>query len=377
MCHNPSNTDAATRATATVAARQSAAAAGNQLQPAGASHSLRPQRRGGRRQEPVRRGRLRREPSTISRRLCFRRSVRPGRPASTQNCSICHTTSSEQNLPLGMNPVVDPQGWINPNQASCGRLQRLPHVGGRSVPLPRQHDVARRELHGLPQLRRGLCGRPGSRAVLDAEPIMNRPVNRARRCCHRSFFVAVCAGAEERAVRSTAACGGSRRRTSAPRSAEPVTKTSARHSQEPARGGRDRATSTASRAKPANPATGPGSKHVETLSAADIRNPAKISAAEMDQTCLTCHRNQPTNAGRLEASHAHNAIACTSCHSVMHAHGPGRTGRAQARRSQRALRELPYRRESVVRAALQTPRSGKRDDLRRLPQSARQLRNRP
>jgi DmsE family decaheme c-type cytochrome len=66
---------------------------------------------------------------------------------------------------------------------------------------------------------------------------------------------------------------------------------------------------------------GPGSKHVESLSAADIRNPAKMSPVEVDRTCLACHRNQPTTSGRLEASHAHNDIACTSCHSV-HAHGP-------------------------------------------------------
>jgi DmsE family decaheme c-type cytochrome len=70
---------------------------------------------------------------------------------------------------------------------------------------------------------------------------------------------------------------------------------------------------------------GPGSKHVETLSAADIRNPAKLPPAQTDQMCLTCHRNQPTTAGRLEASalntHARNAVACTQCHSI-HAHGP-------------------------------------------------------
>jgi DmsE family decaheme c-type cytochrome len=60
---------------------------------------------------------------------------------------------------------------------------------------------------------------------------------------------------------------------------------------------------------------------VESLSAVDIRNPAKLPPAETDRTCLTCHRNQPTTSGRLEASHAHNAIACTSCHSI-HAHGP-------------------------------------------------------
>jgi len=64
---------------------------------------------------------------------------------------------------------------------------------------------------------------------------------------------------------------------------------------------------------------GPGSNHVQSLSAVDIRNPAKLTPAEVDRTCMTCHRNQPTVSGRLEASHAHNAIACTSCHSI---HGP-------------------------------------------------------
>jgi OmcA/MtrC family decaheme c-type cytochrome len=38
----------------------------------------------------------------------------------TRNCSICHINTSEQNLPIGKNPVVDPQGWINPNQAIAG-----------------------------------------------------------------------------------------------------------------------------------------------------------------------------------------------------------------------------------------------------------------
>jgi OmcA/MtrC family decaheme c-type cytochrome len=43
-----------------------------------------------------------------------------GSPGDTQNCSLCHVNGSEQNLPLGLNPVVDPQGWINPNQAIAG-----------------------------------------------------------------------------------------------------------------------------------------------------------------------------------------------------------------------------------------------------------------
>jgi OmcA/MtrC family decaheme c-type cytochrome len=29
-----------------------------------------------------------------------------------QNCAVCHTNGSEQNLPIGLNPVQDPQGWI-------------------------------------------------------------------------------------------------------------------------------------------------------------------------------------------------------------------------------------------------------------------------
>ena len=66
---------------------------------------------------------------------------------------------------------------------------------------------------------------------------------------------------------------------------------------------------------------GPGSNHVASLSVADILNPAKTAPAETDRLCLTCHRNQPTTAGRLEASHDRNQVACTTCHSI-HAHGP-------------------------------------------------------
>ncbi len=36
-----------------------------------------------------------------------------------QNCSMCHTNGSEANLPIGLYQVVDPQGWINPVQATA------------------------------------------------------------------------------------------------------------------------------------------------------------------------------------------------------------------------------------------------------------------
>jgi DmsE family decaheme c-type cytochrome len=68
---------------------------------------------------------------------------------------------------------------------------------------------------------------------------------------------------------------------------------------------------------------GPGSKHAESLAAADILNPAKMKPAAADKTCLTCHLNQPTQAGRIHSSHVKNQVSCAACHSV-HKNG-GRT----------------------------------------------------
>jgi DmsE family decaheme c-type cytochrome len=61
---------------------------------------------------------------------------------------------------------------------------------------------------------------------------------------------------------------------------------------------------------------GPGSKHAESMSPADIRQPAKLKAAETDRICLTCHLNQPTQVGRIQSSHAKNQVSCVACHSV-------------------------------------------------------------
>lgn len=59
-----------------------------------------------------------------------------------------------------------------------------------------------------------------------------------------------------------------------------------------------------------------GLAHTESAEPADIRNPAKLTAAAADKVCLTCHLNQPTHVGRIESSHARDLVACTSCHSV-------------------------------------------------------------
>ena len=39
-----------------------------------------------------------------------------GSAGDTRNCAMCHTNSSQLNLPAGLNPVVDPQGPLNPVQ---------------------------------------------------------------------------------------------------------------------------------------------------------------------------------------------------------------------------------------------------------------------
>jgi DmsE family decaheme c-type cytochrome len=63
---------------------------------------------------------------------------------------------------------------------------------------------------------------------------------------------------------------------------------------------------------------GPGSKHAESADKNDIVQPSRLSAAAADKTCLTCHLNQRTHAGRIHGGHARNSVSCTSCHS-MHA----------------------------------------------------------
>jgi len=61
---------------------------------------------------------------------------------------------------------------------------------------------------------------------------------------------------------------------------------------------------------------GPGAKHVESLAAADIRNPAKLAPLEADKSCLECHRHQATQVGRIRGSHARNLVACIQCHPI-------------------------------------------------------------
>ena len=114
FCHNPSNTDASTRASSTVAALKNAP-------PQGINFNLLVHRIHYGVNQPSTRpyivvgfGGSTNNFSTI----LFPALSPTGSATDTENCSLCHVGSSEQNdLALtGLNPVTDPQGPINPVQ---------------------------------------------------------------------------------------------------------------------------------------------------------------------------------------------------------------------------------------------------------------------
>jgi OmcA/MtrC family decaheme c-type cytochrome len=119
MCHNPSNTDAAVRVSATNAADKA-------LPPQGINFNMLvhrthfgPNAAADGAKNPYIVVGFGGSHNDLS--MTLYPALSPtGATGDTRNCSICHTSSSEANLPLGKNQVVDPQGWINPNQAIAG-----------------------------------------------------------------------------------------------------------------------------------------------------------------------------------------------------------------------------------------------------------------
>jgi OmcA/MtrC family decaheme c-type cytochrome len=127
LCHNPSNSDFTTRPTATVASYQSQPNQGinfnllvHRLHDGvnAATNPLGPPK------NPYivvgHGGSINNFSGTL-----FPAMSPTGSATYMQNCSLCHVNSSEQNdLTIsGLNPVTDPQGWINPNQpfaSACG-----------------------------------------------------------------------------------------------------------------------------------------------------------------------------------------------------------------------------------------------------------------
>src|SRR3984957_20572000 len=115
MCHNPSNTDFTQRPNAVVAADKTAP-------PQGINFNLLVHRihdgvnvvaAGGKPYVVVGFGGSHNDFSNV----LYPAMNGEGEATYLQNCSLCHVNGSEQNLPIGLNQVTDPQGWINPVQA--------------------------------------------------------------------------------------------------------------------------------------------------------------------------------------------------------------------------------------------------------------------
>lgn len=104
---------------------------------------------------------------------------------------------------------------------------------------------------------------------------------------------------------------------------------------------------------------GPASVHVETADVEQIVNPARLSPVRVDETCLACHRNEPTHIGRIQSGHARSRVACTSCHK-MHQPGPD----SLVARSAKAVNQQCAACHLDVWAAFQRPHA------HRLPQNA-------
>ncbi len=116
LCHNPSNTDASRRASATVAADKAAPPQGINFNllvhrihdgvNAAADGAKNPY-------IVVGFGGSHNDFSDV----LYPALSPSGSATYLQNCSMCHVNGSEANLPIGLNQVTDPQGWINPVQA--------------------------------------------------------------------------------------------------------------------------------------------------------------------------------------------------------------------------------------------------------------------
>lgn len=116
MCHNPSNTDASVRVSATVPADKAAP-------PQGITFPLLVHRihdgvnmvADGGSYTVVGHGGSHNDFSTT----LFPAMSPNGKATDLANCSLCHVNGSQANLPIGLNNVVNPQGWINPEGATA------------------------------------------------------------------------------------------------------------------------------------------------------------------------------------------------------------------------------------------------------------------
>lgn len=117
LCHNPSNTDFTQRPSSTVASDQSEP-------PQGINFALMVHRihdginvtaDGGKPYIVVGHSGSHNDFSDVG----FPAMSPQGSTADLRNCSLCHANGSEQNFPIGLNVVTDPQGYITPVQPTA------------------------------------------------------------------------------------------------------------------------------------------------------------------------------------------------------------------------------------------------------------------
>src|SRR5205085_11339167 len=64
---------------------------------------------------------------------------------------------------------------------------------------------------------------------------------------------------------------------------------------------------------------GDSKKHVRSMSAQDIINPAKLESLQADESCLKCHSRDHELFDWRGGRHERKDMSCLSCHSVHHA----------------------------------------------------------
>ena len=233
---------------------------------------------------------------------------------------MCHVNGSEQNLPTGLNAVIDPQGPINPIQpvasACTGCHVTFPTAShalantttlGESCTVCHSSGAAFRSarcMRSIEACARLLVAAGGAlcmRALPDAPPSRLRRIG-SLRDLPRRYLQRLRARVRIMRSRQTRSAAGRASLRILPRA---------------------RRRSTPNRPRPPIFAI-----------------PAKLAAAAADKICLTCHLNQPTHVGRLaeqprqESGLLHDLPQGSRQWTV-------RPGGAQAGGDQRAVRELP------------------------------------
>jgi DmsE family decaheme c-type cytochrome len=112
---------------------------------------------------------------------------------------------------------------------------------------------------------------------------------------------------------------------------------------------------------------GPGQAHVDDDAKGHIRKFGQITAAEINETCLTCH-NRATHAGWEGSTHEQRGLSCQTCHSV---HSPTAADhqlvkanetqlcatchRLQVTKTERAVAHMPVREGKMTCSSCHNP----------------------